>query len=179
MQTHHFFALVFSALAVLVPASHANAGTEAQATATVRTPGAPGAPGANGFHRIASKKGGSGVDLAYKVDGTPEVGKPVVVKLQISSLADAQVTVRTESGLQLSSAELVMRSAAGVSSEHQMSVTPLATGRHYLFVTSIASGRTSSSAIAVQVGKDAPQAKPRADVIVMPGGERVISMPAQ
>lgn len=136
-------------------------------------------PGQRGFTRIAVKKGGSGVDLAYQLFGTPEVGKALLVKIRIGSAADAQVTVRAGDGLQLQSNALVMRNAAGITAEHEMFVVPLAEGRHYIHVLSTARGRTSASAIAVRVGKDLPQAKPAGDVKIMPDGERIISVPAQ
>ena len=120
-----------------------------------------------------------GVDLAYQFASTPEVGKPLRVKIQIASPADAQDTVRAGGGLQLQSNPLEMRSAAGAITEQEMSVMPLAEGRHYLHVLSTARGRTSASAIAVQVGKQMPVAKPAGDVKTMPDGERVVSVPAQ
>jgi predicted small lipoprotein YifL len=134
-----------------------------------------------GYKRLPIKKGGSGVALTYQLEGTPEVGKPLLVKMLMVSPADAQVVVRAGEGLQLPTAEVVMQSTAGVPAEHQMSVVPKALGRFYLHVMSTANGRTSASAIAVQVGtdKDMPQAKPSGDIKTMPNGERVISLPAQ
>ena len=159
---------------LLFAASTASAGSAVQAGTHVKS-----APSQGGFTRIPMKKSGSGVDLAYQLGGTPEVGKPLLVKIQMASPADAQVTVRAGEGLQLQSQELVMQSAAGASAEHEMSVTPLAEGRYYIHVLSTARGRTTASAIAVQVGKGMPMAKPAGDVKTMPNGERVISVPAQ
>jgi hypothetical protein len=169
-----FSAFVLSAAALLFTANTASAGSSEQAGAHAKP-----APSQGGFTRIAKKKGGSGVDIAYQLARTPEVGKPLVVKIQIASSADAQVTVRAGDGLQLQSNSLVMQSAGGAITEQEMSVIPLTGGRHYVHLLSAAGGRTSASAIAVQVGKQMQVAKPAGEVKTMPNGERVISMPAQ
>jgi hypothetical protein len=174
MYTTIASAFILSALALLFAANPASAASSQQAGAHAKP-----MPRQGGFTSIAKKKGGSGVDLAYQFAGTPEVGKPLLVQLQMTSPADAQVTVRAGEGLQLQTKELVMRSAAGTTAKHEMSVMPLTEGRHYIHVQSTARGRTTASAIAVQVGKDMPMAKPAGDVKTMPSGERVISVPAQ
>ena len=167
-------AVLLTAAELLFPASTANAVLSQQAGAHAKP-----APSQRGFTRIAKKKGGSEVGLAYQFASTPEVGKPLRVIIQIASPADAQVTVRAGEGLQLQSNSLEMRSAAGAITEQEMSVMPLAEGRHYLHVLSTARGRTSASTVAVQMGKQMPVAKPAGDVRTMPDGERVISVPAQ
>lgn len=134
-----------------------------------------------GYMLLPMKKGGSGVQLTYQLGSTPEIGKPLVIKMMMSSTANAQVVVRADEGLKLQNADSVMRSTAGSSAEHQLVVVPMALGRYYVHVMSTAYGRTSASAIAVQVGedKDMPQTKRSGTVKTMPDGERVISMPAQ
>ena len=130
---------------------------------------------------LPMKKGGSEVALAYQLQGPPEIGRSLTIKIMMLSAADAQVVVRADEGLQLQSSGLVMQSTAGVAAEHQLAVTPLASGRFYLHVMSTANGRTSASAIAVQVGADKlmRQAKPSGAIHTMPNGERIISTPAQ
>jgi hypothetical protein len=138
---------------------------------------AKAAPG--GFTPLVSKKGGSGVDMAYRIEGTPAVGSPLTVRIQMFSPLDAQASVRAAEGLQLNAPELVMQATPGVRSEHVITVVPQAEGRFYLNVLSTANGRSSATAIAVQVGKAQAQLKPSGKVQVMPSGERVISVPAQ
>jgi hypothetical protein len=132
-----------------------------------------------GFVQMASKKGGAGVDLAYRFEGAPAVGKPLTLHIQMFSRTDAQATLQADEGLQLLAPEQVMHALAGVRSEHTATVVPQAEGRFYISVFSSARGRSSASAIAVQVGKSTVQLKPSGKVQVMPGGERIISVPAQ
>jgi hypothetical protein len=165
--------LSLMALALAASAQTASAATEHHSTPTARN-----AP-AKGFVPMASKKGGAGVDLAYRLDGTPAVGKPLTVHIQMFSPMDAQATLQAGEGLQLIAPEQVMHTLAGVRSEHTATVVPQAEGRFYLSVFSSARGRSSASAIAVQVGKGAVQLKSAGKVQVMPSGERIISVPAQ
>jgi hypothetical protein len=116
----------------------------------------------NGFTPLAAKKGGSGVAMAYRIEGTPSVGSPLTIRVTMGSSADAQVTLR-----------------AGQSAEYTITVVPQSEGRFYLNMFSVAAGRGSATSIPVQVGKGAVQLKPSGNVQVMPSGERVISVPAQ
>jgi hypothetical protein len=133
----------------------------------------------NGFIPIAAKKGGSGVALAYRIDGTPVVGSPLTIRIEIKSSADAQVTLKAEDGLLLSAPDHALGSQAGLRTEHAVTVVPQAEGRFYLNVFSSANGRSSASAIAVQVGKNVPQLKPAGQVQVTSTGERIISVPTK
>ena len=133
----------------------------------------------NGFTSIPSKKGGSGVDIAYRIDGTPTVGSPLTVRIQTASPFNAQTTLRAGEGLLLSEPEQVLQSQAGQRAEHTVIVVPQAEGRFYLNVFSVANSRGGASAIAVQVGKGTVQLKQAGKVQVMPSGERIISVPAQ
>ncbi len=133
-----------------------------------------------GFTPMVAKKGGSGISMAYRIEGTPEVGKPLTVRLQMQSPVDAQATMNAGEGLKLQGAQQPMLSPAGQSTEHTVVVVPQAEGRFYLNVFSSASGRGSASAIAIQVGKEAAvQSKRAGNVQTMSNGERVISVPAQ
>jgi hypothetical protein len=131
------------------------------------------------FVPMASKKGGTGIDMSYRLEGTPQVGKPLKVHFHMFSRFDAQATLQADEGLQLVAPEQVMQSMGGVRSQHTVTVVPQAEGRFYISVLSNAQGRSGASAIAVQVGKSAVQLKPTGNVQVMPNGERIISVPAQ
>jgi hypothetical protein len=133
----------------------------------------------NGFTSIPSKKGGSGVDVAYRIEGTPAVGSPLTIRIQTASSFNAQTTLRAGEGLLLSDPDQVLQSPAGQRAEHTVTVVPQAEGRFYLNVFSVANSRGGASAIAVQVGKGAVQLKSAGKVQVMPSGERIISVPAQ
>lgn len=139
----------------------------------------PSLPEAQGYRALPVKKMGSGVEMSYRIEGTPARGSPVIVHLTTSSRTDAQITLRSDEGLVVTNAGSVLLSAAGQVMQHRVEVTPRAEGRLYLYVESSANGRGSSNAIAVQVGKSEVLRKPSGSVQSMPGGERVISVPAK
>jgi hypothetical protein len=130
------------------------------------------------FTKLEAKANGSGVSVAYRIEGTPLVGSPVVIRLQVSSRADANLVFRSNEGLSLITPE-VIDAPAGANAEYTVTVVPEAEGRFYLNVFSIANGRPSASAIAVQVGNKAVQFKPSGRVMESPSGERVISVPVK
>jgi hypothetical protein len=167
-----------STLSLLVLALIACAQATSADTDPHSAPSARNSP-TTGFVPMASKKGSAGVDLAYRLDSTPEVGKPLTVHIQMFSRIDAQATVQAGEGLQLVAPEQVMHALADVRTDHTVAVVPQAEGRFYISVFSNARGRSSASAIAVQVGKGAVQLKSAGKVQVMPSGERIISVPAQ
>lgn len=134
---------------------------------------------AQDYKALPRKKMGSGVEMSYRIEGTPTPGSPVIVHLTTSSRTDAQITLRGDEGLVVTNAGSVLQSAAGQVTLHRVEVTPQAQGRFYLYVESSANGRGSSNAIAVQVGKSEVLRKPSGAVQSMPGGERVISVPAR
>lgn len=137
------------------------------------------AQAAPGYVALPLKKSGSGVEMAYRIEGTPAPGIPFIVHLTTSSRTDAQLVVRGDEGLVITNAGSALLSAAGQVTQHRVEVTPQAQGRLYVYVESSANGRGSSNAIAVQVGKSEVQRKPSGNLQSMPGGERVISVPAR
>ena len=136
-------------------------------------------PSTEGFKALSAKQNGSGVEIAYRIEGEAVVGSPLTIVLKTSSAADAQIVLRAGDGLALSASQAVLQSAAGQVAEHRVQVTPLREGRFYLYIESTANGRGSASAVAVQVGKVDVQRKPSGNVQSMPNGERVISVPAK
>ena len=137
-----------------------------------------------GFTALSVKKGGSGVEISYRFEGTPTPGTAMIVELTVSSRSDAQVKLRGGEGLLVNSANGVpfngvLVSGAGQVTQHRVEVTPQVQGRLYLYLESSANGRGSASAIAVQVGKTEVQNKPAGSVQSMPDGERIISVPAK
>jgi hypothetical protein len=67
----------------------------------------------DGFTPLAAKKGGSGVDMAYRIEGTPAVGSPLTIRVTMASSADAQVTLRADDGLTLNRPDQVLTALAG------------------------------------------------------------------
>jgi hypothetical protein len=126
------------------------------AVAAAKAAASPAALTPAGFTPIVSKKVGSGVDMAYQIDGTPAVGQPLTIRLSMSSPLDADVTFSADSALALQNPSQVLKAAAGQPGQHSITVVPQALGRYYLNVFSNAQGRSSAVSIAVQVGDAAP-----------------------
>jgi hypothetical protein len=133
----------------------------------------------NGFTSVENQKSGSGVSLAYRVEGTPSVGSPITIVIQMSSSSDAMVFLRAGEGLTLANPGQQLQSLAGAVAEHSITVVPNAQGRYYLSVFSVANGRPSAASIPVSVGHGLAQLKPSGTVQVTPSGERIISVPIQ
>jgi hypothetical protein len=132
----------------------------------------------NSFTKLESKANGSGVGLAYRIEGTPAVGSPVTIRLQVTNSADANLVFRSNEGLTLITPE-VIDAPAGTNVEYTVTVVPEVEGRFYLNVFSIVNGRPSATAIAVQVGNKSVQLKPAGKLQETPTGERVISVPVK
>jgi hypothetical protein len=131
----------------------------------------------SGYTTIAAKDGGAGVVMSYKIEGTPTVGKPLTVYVNMSSTANAETKLTADSGLTLQDPAQVMSSVAGQKSQHVITLTPQAEGRFYVNLFSTAEGRSSASSFAVQVGNSQASLKSSAPVQVGPNGERVKVMP--
>jgi hypothetical protein len=173
------FTFTLTLLAALLAASaHASAAT-APDTFAGKTALSAAKARKDGFTPLTVKKGGSGVGMAYRIEGTPKVGSPLTIRVTMGSSADAQVTLRAGEGLVLNRPDQVLTSLAGQSAEYTITVVPQSEGRFYLNMFSVAAGRGSATSIPVQVGKGTVQLKPSGNVQVMPSGERVISVPAQ
>lgn len=171
------FALTLCALAMTVSAQastvavpHTSQGKSALEASKARK---------NGFTPLPTKKSGSGVVMAYRIEGTPTVGSPLTIRITMASNVDSQVTLRAGEGLVLRNPTQVLTALAGVAAEHTVLVVPQTEGRFYLNLFSLAAGRGSASSVAVQVGKGEVQLKPMGAVQVLPSGERIIMMPAQ
>ncbi len=151
--------------------------TVLQLDASGRTVKGAGKAGKNGFITMNTQKSGSGVSLAYRIDGTPSLGSPLTILIQMSSTADAQLVLRAPQGLRLLQADQLLQSYAGQVAEHSVTVVPDVQGRHYISVFSFAHGRPSATSIPVQVGRGTVELKSGGTVKVTPSGERIISVP--
>lgn len=150
-----------------------------QPSADVSTKAITAKSARSGFTALPAKKGGSSVEIAYRIEGTPEVGRALTISLSVSSASDAQISLRAGQGMVLNDPVGPLQSLGGQVTQHQVSITPTAEGRFYLHTVSLANGRGTASSIAIQVGKPAVQRKVPGNVQVMPNGERVISVPAR
>ncbi|MEQ8204740.1 MAG: hypothetical protein RIA65_01090 [Woeseia sp.] len=142
----------------------------------VRSPGKPGAP----------------ITIAYKVLGTPVVGQPVAVEVQVSSsLSDAPVRVSyfvndVESmrfpESQSRTIELSAPADDGFAAR-QVTVIPLREGRLYLNVTAeveTSAGRMlKTMAVPIAVGQGVAEPVINGELRETADGETVISMPAR
>ena len=134
---------------------------------------------AKGLTPLAIGKMDSGVQLAYRIDGTPVVGLPLNIVVRMTSRADAQVTLVADAGLGLQAPQQVMKVAAGGSMEQVLTVVPQSEGRFYLNLLASSEGRGGATGFAVQVGKGTPVLKPAGRITVTPGGERIVSIPVK
>lgn len=128
--------------------------------------------GLDGYTKLASKDGGSGVQISYKIEGTPATGKPLTIRANIASRVDAEVTLSADAGLTLQEPSQVLRLTAGKTSQHAIVVVPQADGRYYLNLFSTAQGRTSASSVAIQVGSSQANLKSSGATQVNPDGQR-------
>jgi hypothetical protein len=168
---------VLGLLALSVLAAAPALATQLQMDASGRSVKGAGKAGKNGYIPMNTQKSGSGVSLAYRIDGVPSVGSPLTIMIQVSSTSDAQVLLRAPQGLTLTTPDQVLQSYAGQVTEHSVTVVPDVQGRHYLSLFSIANGRPSATSIPVQVGRGTVALKPGGAVQVTPSGERIISVP--
>ena len=131
--------------------------------------------------QAAKKPNGSGVDVQYTVDGSPQVGRNTTVTIRFDGVVDpagAGVRLSADPGLTLSgSADL--RLPAGEATTITVQVAPGAEGISYLNVFTTQNGLTSATSIPVRVGKVAPTMRSSGDLKKTPAGEPVISMPVR
>ncbi len=114
---------------------------------------------APGFTALPSKKGGTGMNLSYKVVGTPTAGKELTVVVVANGPEAGQITLSADSGLALKDPAQVLSVEAGKTSQHTIVVTPSADGRYYLNLFSQVGDKNSASAVAIQVGTSQPNLK--------------------
>ena len=117
-----------------------------------------------------TSKRGSPVQIDYRVIGTPIVGQPVSVDLQLRSTLGPQpyrvsIRVNDPTAMQLPEAQSAMMSispsANAEFTSQQVTVVPMREGRLYLNVAAIIETETGSTqtvtAIPIQVGAKAPR----------------------
>jgi len=160
------------------------------ALATVSAPTlADGMPGSRGAKQSAAqpmatasrKSNDSGVTLQYQFSGNPQVGKPTVITLRFDGVTNpdgATVRLSPDTGLTLSGSN-TLTLPSGASTSTTVTVVSDREGLAYLNVFIAQGNARSAISIPVQTGSDAPAMKPTGEVKAMPGGEKIISLPAR
>ena len=172
IRTHSTMALAWLALAT--------------ASAPVLADGMPGSRGARQSAAqpvvTASRKSNdSGVTLQYQFSGNPQVGKPTAITLQfdgVTSPDGATVRLSPDAGLTLLGSNTLTLSP-GARTSATVTVVSDREGIAYLNVFIAQGNARSAISIPVQTGSDAPSMKPAGEVKAVPGGEKIISLPAQ
>jgi hypothetical protein len=133
-----------------------------------------------GFTALPVKKGGVGINLSYKIVGSPAAGQPVTILVMASGAESGQVTMTADSGLTMQDPAQVLSVEAGKPSQHSVVVTPQADGRYYLNLFSKVGDNSSASAVAIQVGNSTVNQKSSAGTTqTMPDGKRVKTIKVQ
>jgi hypothetical protein len=135
-------------------------------------------PGGKTMTTAPMKSNGSGVQVQYLVDGTPEAGRPVPVVLAFDGIAATGATVRlaTEGGLVLTGAETSRSLPAGPATTWTVEVVPAATGIGYLNVFTTQGGATSATSIPVAVGKPSASMPASGALKQSTDGEKILPM---
>jgi hypothetical protein len=121
-----------------------------------------------GFMQTAAKKGGSGVDVAYRIDGVPRPNAPVRIAVEFKNVNapdGASATFAAE--------------ASGQTASTTLTVTAPADGTYFVNVTTRQAGRPTTVSIPVTVGAGGVQLQKQGTVQTAPNGEKVISLPSK
>jgi hypothetical protein len=152
---------------------------QAHADAFKQIEGKSSARKAAGYTVLPSKKGGSGIQLSYKILGTPTAGKALTVVV-LASGRSGQITMTADNGLTLQDPAQVLTVEAAQPSQHSVVVTPQADGRYYLNFFSQVGDNSSASAVAIQVGNSTANQKSSVGTTqTMPDGKRVKTIQVQ
>ena len=162
--------LMLCLLAACLSVSACAAGTTKQGKADAR-----------GFVQTSAKKGGSGVDVAYRVEGTAQPNVPVRITLEFGNVnapdgatasfaAEAPAVIAGPTSLSL---------APGQRGSTSLTLTAPADGTYFVNVTTTQAGRPSVVSIAVKVGAGGVRLQKQGTVQTMPNGEKVISLPSR
>lgn len=132
----------------------------------------------DGFVAARAKKPGSGVNLAYRIDGTPAAGTPVTLTLRLTGVrADgARIRITSSDGLSVAGEREL---ALAANRELQLSVLATADGVYYVNVASEQGGRAHVTSVPITVGKGEVKLEKNGTAKDTPAGERVISLPSR
>lgn len=134
-----------------------------------------------GFARATVKKGGSGVSVAYRIEGVPQANVPTSITVEFSGVGesgDALASFSAEEPAVLTSAPSLTISSNQTSVANVLVNAP-ADGVYFVNVTTRQAGRSSVVSIPVKVGAGTPRLERSGTVQTTPSGEHVISLPSK
>ena len=144
------------------------------------------APSAEPLVRAAQKPNGAGVDVRYRVQGTPAVGQPTEVKIVVGRVRDpagASLRLAADPGLRLDASGATAALAAGDGPVTlNVTVVPQEEGLAYLNVFITQRGATSSTSIPIQTGAagtGSTKSGASGRVKSTPEGDKILSMPVK
>lgn len=167
-------ALALLSAVVAAPACADRSGNGESTRAAGATPAA--------MRTVAPRKAnGSGIEVQFRIDGTPRLGEALPITLSFVGVVDpsaATVRFTADPGLSLPAAFLSkLPLAAGEPiATLTVPVTPTAEGLAYLNIFTTQGGATSANSVPVQVGKVAA-AKPSGELKSTPTGEKILIVP--
>jgi hypothetical protein len=127
------------------------------------------------------KPGSSGVNLQYRLEATPQLGRatPVVLNFDGVTAGDgATVRLVADRGLTLQGSS-TLALPAGKRSTATVAVVSEAEGLAYLNVFITQDGASSAVSIPVQTGAAAPTLKSTGEMKPTPDGDSIITMPVK
>ena len=134
-----------------------------------------------GFVQTTAKRGGSGVEVAYRIEGAAQPNVPARITVELRG-----VTVQQGASVSFSAEQPAwLHSATAASLKPNQTntatveLTAPSDGMYYVNVLTTQAGRSSVVQIPVKVGAGAPTLEKHGTVETTPGGEQVISLPAK
>jgi hypothetical protein len=183
--------VIFPVLAAFAIASCGNDSVDksaSEATLSNAAPEVASKPGAAGGHTAKSQ---GPVSIDYRIIGTPIVGQPVGIELQVITLVESPAItlsyrVNDTTAMQLTEAQPASVSLVArkddAPSQQQVQVIPLREGRIYLNVSATVEGEDGSLstviAIPIQVGVVPREIQDNGEVTLDENGELIRSLPA-
>lgn len=151
------------------------------ALADAPAPAAKSTPKPAAMMSAVKKPNGSGIDVQYAVDGSPQIGRNTAVTLRFDGVTDpagGSVRFSADGGLVLTGATSVPL-PAGATTTVVVQAAPSGEGIAYLNVFTTQNGVTSATSVPIRVGKSDPTLRSNGEVRKTPAGEAVISMPVR
>ncbi len=164
------------ALAMLSPLASADAPAADSTSKVKKTP-----HGLAAMKVAPQKPNGSGIVVRYRLEGTPQAGRPVPVALALERIvgADASVRFETDPGLRFAGDADARALSRGRTAALTVDVVPGGEGISYLHVFTTQDGITSVASIPVSVGKGGAALPPVGELKPSADGDKIISMPVK
>lgn len=159
----------------------ANLGTAAASIAVLLAAATLPAQASGITVQAPQKPNGSGVNMTYRIDATPHLGRvtPVVLKFDgVTDASGAAVRMSTDPGLSIQDAR-VLALPAGKQTSATVRVLSESEGLSYLHVFVTQGNNTSAISVPIQTGTARALMKPPGQLERNARGDQVISMPAK